>query len=648
MIDLRAIAAYYGGAINGSSVSIPTPGHSRGDKGTHITVDPDAPDGCLVHCFNGSANDALAVKDMLRRDGFLPERQSVARKSATSSVPEVSSLIGDHAHQGAKADDFTLMSQWEYHDANGSVLYRKKRIDRADGTKSFFFEHPDGFGGWIKGQGDQSHVPYRLPALVQSDGIIFAAEGERCADRLVQWGLNATSSKDIERANLDFLQGRTVVILPDNDEPGRKCAAKAFDAVKTAGGTPQIVGLPGLPERGDIIDWSGTRDDLIALVRATVSKETMPKKPWLIPADELLCQPSPPRWIVRDLFEEGAFGMIHGPSGSGKSFVMIDIAMHISCAQQDWHGSLVGKHGPIVYLAGEGHYGMRRRLAAWVRHYGKEPRLAKLHVSQSGCDLDQSDGYQQTVEAIRALPEQPILIIVDTLHRFLSGDENSAKDARAMISACDRLREEFGCALVLVHHTGVNSEVQHRARGSSAWKGAVDFEFSVEAKNHTITLSSRKAKDGPEAAPRHFALHDVMLNDWLDEDGKPTSSVVILPTEPVKAERKDQRLAEYLKWFEEAWLNSEREVIDARPYLSRVAVLDYLQTHHNFAKRTAENQVAPSRKGCFANTLTGSGQAEVSEQGWTLVDPVLALSLKLKSDSRPPTPSGTLASALVV
>lgn len=639
MIDLRAIAAYYGGIINGDSVSIPTPGHSRGDKGTHITADPGAPDGCLVHCFNGSARDSLAVKDMLRSDGFLPERKSAARNSAKSPLPDVSSLMTKH--KSTKANDFGIVNQWEYHDANGSVLYRKKRVDKADGTKSFVFEHPDRDGGWIKGRGDQSHVPYRLPALLKSDGIIFAAEGERCADRLVQWGFNATSSKDIDHTDLNFVQGRTVVILPDNDEPGRKCATKAFEAIEAAGGLPHIVELAGLPERGDIIDWSGTREDLIALVSATISKKARPPKPWLIPADELICQPSPPRWIVRDLFEEGAFGMIHGPSGSGKSFVMIDIAMHIACAQQDWHGALVGRHGPIVYLAGEGHYGMRRRLAAWIRHYGQEPKRAKLHVSQSGCDLDQADGYRQTIEAIRALPEQPILIVVDTLHRFLSGDENSAKDARAMISACDRLREEFGCALVLVHHTGVNTESQHRARGSSAWKGAVDFEFSVEAKNQAITMTSRKAKDGPEAAPRHFVFHDVVLYDWLDEDGKPTSSVVILPTEPVKAERKDQKLTEYLKWFEEAWFISEREAIDGFPYLPRTAVLDYLQTHHNFAKRTAENQVAPSRKGCFANTLTSSGKGKITEKGWTLVDPALASSLMLQRSSPPLRPSGT-------
>lgn len=70
--DLRAIAAHYGGKLVGKECLIPTPGHSRSDLGTAIRLAPNAPDGCLVHCFNGSAEDALAMKDMLRRDGFLP------------------------------------------------------------------------------------------------------------------------------------------------------------------------------------------------------------------------------------------------------------------------------------------------------------------------------------------------------------------------------------------------------------------------------------------------------------------------------------------------------------------------------------------------------------------------------------------------
>jgi putative DNA primase/helicase len=69
--------------------------------------------------------------------------------------------------------------------------------------------------------------------------------------------------------------------------------------------------------------------------------------------------------------------------------------------------------------------------------------------------------------------------VVDTLHRFLDGDENSATDAKTMLDACSALIQEFACSVILIHHTGVSSEAQHRGRGSSAWRGALDIEISV-------------------------------------------------------------------------------------------------------------------------------------------------------------------------
>jgi putative DNA primase/helicase len=99
-----------------------------------------------------------------------------------------------------------------------------------------------------------------------------------------------------------------------------------------------------------------------------------------------------------------------------------------------------------------------------------------------------------------AAPNPPEIIVVDTLHRFLDGDENSAADAKSMLDACAALINEFGASVILVHHTGVNAEAQHRARGSSAWRGALDVEISV-VPGETIEIIQRKSKDAEEAAP---------------------------------------------------------------------------------------------------------------------------------------------------
>jgi putative DNA primase/helicase len=93
----------------------------------------------------------------------------------------------------------------------------------------------------------------------------------------------------------------------------------------------------------------------------------------------------------------------------------------------EWFGNKV-RHGAVVYLAGEGHHGLRGRVAAWKQH--KAVGGLDMWLSRHGLDLNTPQGYQKTVDAIRALPSVPEIIVVDTLHRHLWGDENSALDAK--------------------------------------------------------------------------------------------------------------------------------------------------------------------------------------------------------------------------
>lgn len=85
IVDIEAIARHYGGKVCKGNALIPTPGHSGRDRGTAIKASAHAPDGCLVACYNGTQADALAVKEMLRVDGFLPHNPHTSRARAFSA-----------------------------------------------------------------------------------------------------------------------------------------------------------------------------------------------------------------------------------------------------------------------------------------------------------------------------------------------------------------------------------------------------------------------------------------------------------------------------------------------------------------------------------------------------------------------------------
>src|SRR5439155_17182506 len=113
------------------------------------------------------------------------------------------------------------------------------------------------------------------------------------------------------------------------------------------------------------------------------------------------------------------------------------------------------------------------------------------HFLREAVNLLREGEVDDFLAAVAALPERPVLIIIDTLARCLvGGDENSAKDMGIAIAALDRLRAELGCSVLVVHHTGHANE--ERERGSSALRAAVDTLLVLRAAGSVITLKCAK------------------------------------------------------------------------------------------------------------------------------------------------------------
>lgn len=327
-----------------------------------------------------------------------------------------------------------------------------------------------------------------------------------------------------------------IVVVGDNDESGvgQKAAKAACDKY----GARMIIP----PEEGDANDFAQRGGDLKRLLAP-------PLDGWLVPVREFAKQPAPITWLIKGWLPSGALMMVHGPSGCGKTFLVLHWSMLIASSDTmlQWEGAKI-RNGTVIYLAGEGHHGLRSRVAAWLKYYEVNPDVVDLHVSASGCDLNTPEGWLKVKSHIDAIGTKPVLIVVDTLHRFLHGDENSAQDAKVMIDACAGLQQEYGCSVLLVHHTGVSEEAQHRARGSSAWKAALDMESSVvmNKDKESLQIICRKMKDAEEPQPTWARLmKGIVLPGWYDEDGeRVTSAVIVRGTDPGDSGEKGEKLSD--------------------------------------------------------------------------------------------------------
>lgn len=476
----------------------------------------------------------------------------------------------------------------------------------ADGGKRY---HPGG----------QTKDCFQIIGDPSGDGALYIAEGFADAATIHEAtgqpcavAYNASNLPGVAQAMRDLFGSRELVIVADHDESGvgQKAAAEAAQRTGARVVMPPIMGM-------DANDYALAGHDLLALLQP-------PQDDWLISADDFSRQPAPISWIIKHWLQRDALMMIHGPSGGGKTFAVLDMVLRVAAggAIGEWFGHRVTA-GRVLYLAGEGHHGLRGRIAAWKQRHG----VGKLDMwlSRAGCDLNTPEGFQRVVEATRAtLPDNPDIIVVDTLHRFLNGDENSAQDAKTMLDACGALQREFkGATVILVHHTGVSDEAQHRARGSSAWRGALDVEISVVPgkDDKPMQMVQRKSKDAELAADLWMELESVAIEGWLDEDDEQVTSAVIAPAEaPAEPERKkgDSTLQRHVKTFENAWWKSGTESRDGLPYVSRSAMEQYLEEGMGLSAPSIKQYMKPSASGKLICDLLVSGLIEPFEHGWRM------------------------------
>lgn len=229
------------------------------------------------------------------------------------------------------------------------------------------------------------------------------------------------------------------------------------------------------------------------------------------------------RWLIKGLIPADSVGVAFGASGTFKSFIALDCALHMAHGLP-WCG-LKTQKGGVVYVAGEGGAGLWRRIDAWHRARGLEVP-EDFRVCIVPLLLDQQAQIAALHKAIEDLPFVPVLCVVDTQSQTFAGDENSATEVAGYyrnISAA--LRAPFGMTVIVVTHTG--HAVTERPRGSSAILANVDFVFGIRRESEdgmSALVEVRKQKDGDKLPALGFVLERQALG--VDEDGDELSSLV--------------------------------------------------------------------------------------------------------------------------
>ncbi|NLH99892.1 MAG: AAA family ATPase, partial [Chthonomonadales bacterium] len=245
---------------------------------------------------------------------------------------------GDPAgHNGAGP---RIVATYEYTDEQGRLLYEVVRMD----PKAFRQRRPDGHGGHVWDMKGVRRVLYRLPAVldaVRHRKPVWIVEGEKDADALATIGLCATTNSGGAGKWLpdaaETLRQAHVVVMPDNDDPGRAHADIVANALHGIAASVRILALPDLPPKGDVSDWLSGKDpqaaaaELRKLARATpifspTARPAPRERP--IPVSEVPIRRIEWLWPAR--LARGEITEICGDPGLGKSMLGVEIAALLS------------------------------------------------------------------------------------------------------------------------------------------------------------------------------------------------------------------------------------------------------------------------------------------------------------------------------
>lgn len=250
--------------------------------------------------------------------------------------------------------------------------------------------------------------------------------------------------------------------------------------------------------------------------------------------------------LIKGILTRGEVTMLVGPSGSGKSFLATDMALSIARGEDLAPMTIGGRvtsprvrRGGVVYVAGEGARGLKKRLRAYIKVHGLGGQDLPFILLTLPVDLHSSDEHTNKLideckrheEMFRRDHDCGLeLVVFDTLSASTPGaNENASDDMSRLLGRSHRIARECGCAVQLVHHMNASGA---RERGHSSLRANVDSVIEIQklesrdADNRYIRQAKvTKQKDGEDGIAWKFVLRGVELGQ--DEDGDPITSCVV-------------------------------------------------------------------------------------------------------------------------
>lgn len=278
---------------------------------------------------------------------------------------------------------------------------------------------------------------------------------------------------------------------------------------------------------------AASREQVLAKAEAIMAE--LPKKSLgrfgPVPIYDLSLAP-PMDWLIKGVLPRGELGVLFGASGSGKTFVALDLAFSVARGIA-WRDRRTTR-GRVAIIAAEGGAGIGKRGEAYARYHDFNLQGVDVHVITAAPNFLDSDDVSEVIAELNNIG--PVdLVIVDTFAQVTPGaNENTSEDVGRALANLKLLHEATRAMNLVVAHAG--KDLSKGVRGWSGLKAAADVQIEVvRHEDGTREIIIEKMKDGEDGIRWAFRLEVVEVG--IDYDGDIVTSCVAVPAElPTKVE----------------------------------------------------------------------------------------------------------------
>ena len=251
------------------------------------------------------------------------------------------------------------------------------------------------------------------------------------------------------------------------------------------------------------------------------AEDTVPDLPFVRYSSFMAMEITPPRWLIEDIWTAGSHGIFGGEPKTSKTTVSLAMSLSVASGRPFLGKYRVATPGPVLMVQEENApvdmQDKLRKLAFFsglIRAGAVDTRrAARGSLGKRAVTLDFPDevplrllnnwGFDLTQEEHREAlwaevdAVRPVLVVLDPLYLLLPGvNLNQSHEVTPYLKWLLLMRNEFGCAVQVIHHQGKVTVDNAGRRSGQRLMGSALFHGWVDSAIYTSAVDLREERPG--------------------------------------------------------------------------------------------------------------------------------------------------------